>query len=304
MTFRYLLACSTLNLLLAGVALAAEPAQGDTAVAVVAGSTADTGTAGTQDDRLPPPTPPKLKNPGSSSTDSGSSSSGTSSTKPKPPTATKGDSKDDDEGTTTKKPTTKKKTKKKKKKEKAETEAELPYGLGVKVGLMPYAAMSADTKTNGNQDYNMAMSYGIGLDGHYRLASSFYLTAELMYWWTEIQEVEGTDYNAESGDAMMDIGIGAKYVFLGSERSSDRVYGRGFLGYSYYISSDDNAIDDNRGGLYYGAAAGIWHKMSKAFSLFAEGGLAFHSFTNTGGEEKDAFFWDIQATAGFMYHWK
>ncbi len=303
MTFRLLMSSFSLALLLsAASAQAAQPAPTQDQAAVTSQNT-PMDVATPTDDRLPPPKPPKIKVTGDND-DSGGTTDTNDGT-PKKPVVKKPTSTDD--GAITKKPTTKKKTKKKKKKV-VDTEAELPYGLGVKVGLMPYAAMSAETKTQGNRDYNMTMSYGLGLDGHYRLANGFYLTAEAMYWWTEIEQVDDnsgkTDYNANSGDAMLDLGIGAKYVFLGSEKTSDRVYGRGYLGYSYYVSSDDNAVDDNRGGLYYGLTAGLMHKMGQAFSLFAEGGLMFRSFTNTGGDEKDAFFWDIQAQAGFMYHWK
>lgn len=303
MIARFLITCLSVAFVMSVTdAYAGQPAPlSDTALVDKALSPGDT--AASADDRLPPPKPPKIKISGSGD------DSGSSDTPPKTPVVKKPTDSGDDQPV--KKPTTKKKKAKKKKKA-AETEAELPYGLGVKVGLMPYAAMSAETKTSGNRDYNMTMSYGLGLDGHYRLASSLYLTAELMYWWTEIEEIkDGTqkqDYNANSGDAILDLGIGAKFIFLGSEKSSDRVYARGYLGYSYYVSSDENdqafQVDDNRGGLYYGLTAGISHRFSSAFSLFAEGGLMFRSYTNTGGDEKDAFFWNIQGLGGFMYHWK
>lgn len=303
MIARFLLTCLSVAFVLSTAdASAGQPAPSSDDAAV-AGALAPSDAASPADDRLPPPKPPKIKISGSDD-DGGDAADDT----PKTPIVKKPTDSGDDQPV--KKPTKKKKAKKKKKK--AETEAELPYGLGVKVGLMPYAAMSAETKTSGDRDYNMTMSYGLGLDGHYRLASSLYLTAEMMYWWTEIEEIkDGTqkrDYDANSGDAILDLGIGAKFIFLGSEKSSDRVYARGYLGYSYYVSSDENdqsyQVDDNRGGLYYGLTAGISHRFSNVFSLFAEGGLMFRSYTNTGGDEKDAFFWNIQGLGGFMYHWK
>jgi len=272
-----------------------------------------------RDGRLPPPTPPKaLGGSGGSTGSTGGESTGTAGTggtgklKP-PPGVRKSDTSSDDDSATKPRPPSKKKKTKKKTTTKKEVEKEPTYGFGAKFGLMPYSAMSATMKDKTNRDYDMTMSYGLGLDGHYRLASRLYLTAELMYWWAEIEEYKGStgsgDYNANSNDAILDLGIGAKFIFLGSERTSDRVYGRGYFGYSYYVSSDENndaasgQVDDNRGGLYFGATAGILHKMGRSLSLFAEGGVLYRNFTNTGDVEKDAYLWSLQATAGFHYHW-
>ncbi len=83
----------------------------------------------------------------------------------------------------------------------------LPYGLGLKVGFMPYNTMSATKKGGGESDYSMRMAYGIGLEGHYRLLARLYLTGELMYWITQISKVDRQS-EADARDGLLNTGVG------------------------------------------------------------------------------------------------
>ena len=179
-----------------------------------------------------------------------------------------------------------------------------PYGLGLKVGLMPYNVMTADLKGCGEAEFNMRMGYGFGVEGQYRLANWFYLTAELMYWFLEIEEVGGQSYNARESDGMLNIGAGIKSCFLGNDLTSNQLYARGTIGYSGYFSNDSNASPGNRGGLYYGFGVGAQHNMSRRFRLFAESGLYWSNFTSVSNGEDETRFFNWQATAGFLVHWR
>ena len=179
-----------------------------------------------------------------------------------------------------------------------------PYGFGLKVGLMPYNVMTADLRGGGEAEFNMRMGYGFGVEGQYRLANWFYLTAELMYWFLEIEEVAGQSYNARESDGMLNIGAGIKICFLGNDLSNNQLYARGTIGYSGYFSNDSNASPGNRGGLYYGFGIGGQHNMSRRFRLFAESGLYWSNFTSVSNGEDETRFFNWQATAGFLVHWR
>lgn len=204
---------------------------------------------------------------------------------------------------TEKKPetTAKPATKPAKKKTKAEP---LPYGLGLKIGFMPYNSMSATVKGGGENDYNMKMAYGFGLEGHYRLAARFYLTGELMYWFTQISKVGKKSYDAEAKDGLLNTGVGLKVFVYGKETAANQIYAKGTVGYSQYMADDDNLKGNDRIGVYYGLGAGITHRMGERFRLFAETGLYWNSYSTVGEGENEATLFNWQGTGGFLYLWK
>lgn len=180
----------------------------------------------------------------------------------------------------------------------------LPYGLGLKIGIMPYNSMKSTVKGGGSKDYNMRMAYGLGVDGQYRLGSRFFVMGEAMYWFTEIKELNGTSYEATSRDGLLDLAVGLKVVLYGKETANDQVYARGTVGFADYIMDDDNLNKTDRAGIYYGFGAGIQHRMGRTIRLFAETGLYWASFTAISDTENEGTFFSWQGSAGFLVHWK
>lgn len=200
-----------------------------------------------------------------------------------------------------------KKPVKKPKKKKKPREEPLPYGLGLKVGVMPYNSMEAYVSEEGKTDYDMRMAYGYGLGGQIRIMQSFYLTGELMYWVTEVRSKEGASGAPRETDGLLNLGGGLRLNVYGGDYTNDRVYIKGMVGFTSYIADDANdktTGGDNRNGVYYGGSLGIEHKLARTLTLYADSGFYWNDFTNPAQGEDEAEFFNWQAAAGFMYHWK
>ncbi len=201
----------------------------------------------------------------------------------------------------------KKPVKKPKKKKKKPREEPLPYGLGLKVGVMPYNSMEAYPTDGGRTDYDMRMAYGYGLGGQIRIMQSFYLTGELMYWITEVRKREGATGGPRETDGLLNLGGGLRLNVYGGDYTKDRVYIKGLVGFTSYIADDANegtTGGDNRNGIYYGGSLGIEHKLARTLTIYADSGFYWNKFNNPAQDEDEAEFFNWQAAAGFMYHWK
>jgi hypothetical protein len=198
---------------------------------------------------------------------------------------------------------------KKKAKKKKEPKESLTYGLGLKVGVMPYNSMTARPVEGSNEiEYDMKMTYGWGIGAEYRIMPSFYLTGEMMYWYPEIDSVtfKKDSYSAKTSDGLLNLGAGLKINVYGGDTTTDRVYIRGTIGFTDYIADDLNATttgDGNRIGMYYGGSVGIEHLLSQVISLYADSGFYWNSFNSAAENEADAVLFNWQATAGFFVHW-
>jgi hypothetical protein len=205
------------------------------------------------------------------------------------------------------------KGKKKKKKKKKVTRKN---AMGLKVGLMPFNTMSADT-SQGSKSYEMRMAYGIGTQFQYWLMKDLYFLGEVLYWVTEIDGRNVTisgdkpqDYNVKASDALLNLGVGLRYNVMGGEATKDRVFLRGSIGFTDYIAADENPEASNRSGLYYGFGGGIEHKLTLDIGVYADTGISWNSFTSGAGsnsaakDEESALLWNWQVTGGFMYYWK
>jgi len=217
----------------------------------------------------------------------------------------------------TSKKTDKKKAKKKKKgngdqmppqkNKKKKAPEELTYGLGLKVGVMPYNTMTARPVEGQDRDYDMSMAVGWGVAGEYRIVQGFYLTGEFMYWYPEIESVtiDGKDESARTSDGLFNLGGGLRINVYGKQGGTDRVYIKGLIGFTDYAADSANAQttgDENRVGMYYGGSVGIEHLLSKIISLYADTGFYWNSFSSAAEGEADARLFNWQLAGGFFVH--
>jgi len=203
---------------------------------------------------------------------------------------------------------TAKKAKKKAKAKKAEPKVR-PYGVGLKFGMLPYNTMSAlRTDTSGRTEYDMAFAWGWGATGQYRLLKDFYLTGEIMYWYTRVNgkpsNYKATDeeYKIREDDGLLNMGVGLRFNVYGGEKSKDRVFLLGKVGFTDYIADDANPDGTNRAGIYCGGGAGYEHAFADLLSVFADTGIYYNGFMSTGAGESEASMWYWGATAGFLFH--
>jgi hypothetical protein len=222
-----------------------------------------------------------------------------------------GDSRTTDDGqpATPKQKTKKKGSKKKPAKAKAAEPKVRRYGVGLKFGLLPYNTMSAlRTDSSGRTEYDMAFGWGWGGTGQYRLLRNFYLTGEFMYWYTRIQGKpsnypnKGAEYKIREDDGLLNMGVGLRFNVYGGEKSRDRVFVQGKVGFTDYIADDANPDGTNRAGIYGGGGAGYEHSFADLLSVFADTGIYYNGFMSTGGSESEASLWYWAATAGFLFH--
>ncbi len=215
---------------------------------------------------------------------------------------------DDSQPAKTKKKTKKKKTTKKK--AKADEPKVRRYGVGLKFGLLPYNTMSAlRTDASGRTEYDMAFGWGWGATGQYRLLRNFYLTGEIMYWYTRVQgkpsnypDKGGEEYKIREDDGLLNMGVGLRFNVYGGEKSRDRVFLLGKVGFTDYIADDANPDGTNRAGIYGGGGAGYEHSFADLLSVFADTGVYYNGFMSTGASESEASMWYWAATAGFLFH--
>ncbi|MBM4353069.1 MAG: hypothetical protein FJ109_04620 [Deltaproteobacteria bacterium] len=197
---------------------------------------------------------------------------------------------------------------KKKAKKKAEPKVR-PYGLGLKIGVLPYNTMSSlRTDASGRTEYDMAFAWGWGAAGQYRLLRNFYLTGEIMYWYTRVQgrpenyPKESEKYEVREDDGLLNMGVGLRFNVYGGEHSSDRIFLLGKVGFTDYIADDANPDGTNRAGMYVGGGVGYEHAFAELLSVFADTGIYYNGFMATSSDESEAAMWYWGATAGFLFH--
>ena len=193
------------------------------------------------------------------------------------------------------------------KKKKKKQPEELTYGLGLKIGVMPYNSMTARLETK-DRDYDMSMAYGWGVGGEYRIVQGFYLTGEFMYWYPEIESVriDGDSKSARTSDGLINLGGGLRVNVYGEKGGKDRVYVKGTIGFTDYAADTANSNttgDANRVGIYYGGSMGIEHLLSNVISLYADTGFYWNSFSSAADDELDAKLFNWQLAGGFFVHW-
>jgi hypothetical protein len=90
---------------------------------------------------------------------------------------------------------------------------------------------------------------------------------------------------------------------MGGEDTTDRVYLKGHVGFTDYSPDDANADSGNRAGFYFNAGVGVEHMFSRTFTVFADGGYFYNSFTSPGDNEEDGTLQGVILNGGFLFHW-
>ncbi len=219
--------------------------------------------------------------------------SGGTVTAPKLPASMKKKAKRGKQHKVKKKSVHKKAKKKKKKKKKAAPKAKR-HALGLK------GAMSRQV------DYDFGIIWGWGLQYQYRVAENFYLGGEFLYWYPEVSDTSNhPDAQADfrEQDALINIGVGLRFNVMGGDDTTDRVYLKGHLGFTDYSPDSANTDSDNRAGFYFNAGAGIEHMFSRTFTVFADGGYFYNSFTSPGDDEEDGTLQGVILNGGVLFHW-
>ncbi len=210
-----------------------------------------------------------------------------------------------------KKKAKKKSARKKAKKKKPAAPKTMKHALGLKGGVSPLNGMTI-TRTGinpgevRNVDYDFGIIWGWGLQYQYRVAQNFYLGAEFLYWYPEISGTSNhptAAANFREQDALINLGAGLRFNIMGGEKTTDRVYLKGHVGLADYAADDGNTDSDNRVGFYFNAGVGIEHMFSRTFTVFADGGYFFNSFTSPGEGEEDGALQGIILNGGFLFHW-
>jgi len=216
----------------------------------------------------------------------------------------------------------KKKGRKKNKKKttpKKKSSNEPRYAIGLKGGLLPINDMKVNLHGSAAGevkplDYDFGLIWGWGVGGQYRLLKNFYVVAEIMYWFPKVDEIhekkgatETADWKFKESDGLLNMGLGLRYNLLGGEHTRDRVYVKGHFGFTDYMADDSNETKENREGYYVNIMAGIEHKFSKMFTIYADGGYYYNDFlsasTTDGRGEDEAVLQGVTINAGFLVHW-
>lgn len=185
------------------------------------------------------------------------------------------------------------------------------HALGLKAGMLPINDMSINRTGSvagetRKVDYDFGIVLGWGLQYQYRLAKNIYLAGEFLYWYPEVSDT-GNHPDAQAAfrekDGLLNIGGGLRFNIMGGEDTTDRVYLKGHVGFADYIASDGNTDSDNRMGYYFNFGAGIEHMFSRVFTVFADGGYFYNSFTSPGEGEEDGSLQGVLLSGGFLFHW-
>jgi len=189
----------------------------------------------------------------------------------------------------------------------------LPWGLGIRLGVMPLKNMYAvRNDIAGQVDYDLEAIWGFGINGEYRFNKKWTGVAEFGYFFPQVDsDPEGHpcdkypdkshECNFNESDGLFNLGVGVRFDFLGSALSKTRLYGRFVLGLSSYIADDANQDDENRTGVYVNPVVGFEQLIVDVFAIFVETGYYHTTFWGPEDEERAALnAWNI--SAGFMAH--
>lgn len=205
----------------------------------------------------------------------------------------------------------KKRKAKKKKKKKAPVTTAKKHALGLKGVVLPINDMNVNFTGPGSGsivpvDYDFGIIWGWGLQYQYRIAKNFYACGEFLYWYPEVSDTEKHPVGQaefREPDGLVNLGVGLRLNIMGGEATTDRVYLKGHVGFTDYVANDSNTDSDNRAGVYFNAGGGIEHKFSRTFTVFADGGYFYNSFTSVGEGEEDGTLQGIVINGGFLFHW-
>ncbi len=185
------------------------------------------------------------------------------------------------------------------------------HALGLKGAMLPINDMNV-TRTGSTAgdvrqvDYDFGIIWGWGLQYQYRLAKNFYLAGEFLYWYPQVDDTDkhpNPEASFRERDGLINIGAGLRFNVMGGEDTTDRVYLKGHVGFADYVASDGNTDNENRAGFYFNAGAGVEHMFSRTFTVFADGGYFYNSFTSPGEGEEDGSLHGIILNGGFLFHW-
>jgi hypothetical protein len=235
--------------------------------------------------------------------------SGGTATAPKLPASMKKKAK---KRKTPKKKNVKKKSSRKKAKKKSAPSKAKKHALGLKGAMSPFndmnvtraGAVAGDVR---QVDYDFGIIWGWGAQYQYRVAENFYLSGEFLYWYPEVSDTSNhpdPKANFRESDALINLGVGLRFNVMGGEDTTDRVYLKGHVGFTDYAPDDANTDSENRVGFYFNAGAGVEHMFSRTFTVFADGGYFYNSFTSPGDDEEDGTLQGVILNGGFLFHWE
>lgn len=187
------------------------------------------------------------------------------------------------------------------------------WGLGVRIGVIPFNDMDVTRNDmKGLTDYDHEAIWGFGINGEYRFHKKWSAAAEFAYYFPQVDndpdnhpcdKPDKTDHDCAftESDGLLNIGVGTRFDFMGNGHSKSRVYGKFMFGVSAYIADDANDDADNRTGIYVNPVVGFEQLFVPTFGLFVETGYYHTWFWGADREDRAALNgWSIGA--GFNGH--